>query len=92
VERTQPLELIYNQISSQRRILELIYNQIFKFCENTAPAGNPNPIRVRGAKKSKVLLRIAQAWSSGRKELLRTWAHGGGQKKIKHFCDSGAAL
>jgi hypothetical protein len=33
----------------------MIKNQIFKFRENAAPAGNPNPIRVRGAKKSKVL-------------------------------------
>jgi hypothetical protein len=29
-----------------------------------APAGNPNPIRVRGAKKSKVLLRVRQGASA----------------------------
>ena len=31
----------------------MIYNQIFKFCENAAPAGNPNPFRGGGQKKQR---------------------------------------
>ncbi len=43
----------------------VIQNQIFKFCENAAPAENPNHVRVAGGKKSKVLIDATNSTMNG---------------------------